>query len=210
MISEIKNARPVGESLSPDMIGRRRAFVIDAKGNRWVWNCGWFIVDKNGRPLPTRAKRRVRFIHYYEKPVTWAQGIAECSSSISKQRPDIRQQPMSHLEFRKNVTILKANTPKAKEVLHGMDKPGRAWRRFVDRDSWTHDLFGSCYLLATDGCHAVIETVDGDHEYVCFENLSENLGVPLPPRGAKAKPTTKKREKVVSSLLAKYMTKINK
>jgi hypothetical protein len=164
--------RPVGDQLWTDTLGRKTATTIDTKGNRWVWNCGWWHVDKHGKPL-----NQVR--------------------------------PLGHAQFRRAVTILKAGTPKAKEVLHGMDRPGRAWRRFVERDSWVHELFGSCYLLASDGCHAVIETLDGEHKYVCFENLSENTGIALPPRGGKDKPATEKRKKVVSSLLAKYMTKFD-
>ena len=85
-----------------------------------------------------------------------------------------------------------------------MDKPGRAWRRHVHRDLMHHDQFGSCYLLASDGCHAVIEVL-GEHKYVCFENLSEPIGVPLPPRATTPKTKEAKEKKVkVNQLLAKY------
>lgn len=133
-----------------------KTYTIDSKGNRWVWNCGWYIVDKNGVSKRTQRK------------------------------------PLSHAEFKRCVTILNPGIKAQREVLHAMDRPGRAWRRFVDRDSWEHNEFGKVYLLASDGCHAVVETVDGEHVKVCFENLSEPKGVPLPPRIAKPKSERKK------------------
>ena len=146
-----------------------KTFTIDTKGNRWTWNCGWWLVDKNGKPKRTQRK------------------------------------PLGHVEFARNITILDPSDKKQREVLHGMDKPGRFWRRRVNRELMHHDLFGSCYVLASDGCHAVIEVL-GEHKYVCFENLSEPIGVPLAPRAKatpKAKETTAKKVKV-NQLLAKY------
>lgn len=118
--------------------------------------------------------------------------------------------PLSHAIFRRNVKILDPKDKAQKEVLHAMDKPGRHWRRMITKELYSHELFGNCYLLASDGCHAIIETVDGDHEKVCFENLSEHIGVRPPPRPSdKAATSTKeKKAKVVESLFAKYTQKL--
>jgi hypothetical protein len=119
-----------------------------------------------------------------------------------------------HLAFRKHIKLPKPKDKATREVLHGMDRPGRAWRRLLGGDLYTHSQFGNCYMLATDGCHAVIETVVGDREYVCFENLTEYTGVALPPRPSLAKEKVKReratQEKAkVSVLLAKYTQQIN-
>lgn len=180
---------------------KQTALAIDTKGNRWKWNCGWYIVDENGEPLKTRQRKKKECWAFKELPNGSYRLI------LTLERPDIRQQPMSHAEFRRNITILDPTDKKQREVLHGMDRPGRAWRRYVHREVMDHELFGSVYLLASDGCHAVIETQDGAHEYVCFENLSEKVGVPLPPRGKveQERKTTEKRKEVVASLISKYM-----
>lgn len=182
------------------------ALAIDTRGNRWKWNCGWYIVDESGEPKRTRAK-----------PIKKWAGLPRLDNGIwkepgfsgSKQRPDQRQQPLSHTQFRKAVKLLDPTDRKQREVLHGLDRPGRAWRRYVHREVMSHNLFGSVYLLASDGCHAIIETQDGDHEKVCFENLSEKIGVPLSPRSKAVKDavSNEKKKAVVNSLIAKYMAK---
>ena len=145
-----------------------KTFTIDNKGNRWMWSCGWWHVNKHGERINQRR-------------------------------------PLGHLEFRRNVTLLNPAIRKDREVLHGMDKPGQPWRRHLDRELMHHDLFGSCYMLASDGCHAVVEVL-GEHKYVCFENLSEPIGVPLAPRASTPKSKETKEKKVkVNQLLSKYL-----
>lgn len=115
--------------------------------------------------------------------------------------------PLGHLAFRRAVTIANPAVKKDREVLHGMDKPGRFWRRHVTRHIMNHDQFGSVAVLATDGCHAVVEVL-GEHKYVCFENLSEPAGIPLPPRvNREVKPRETATKVKVSQLLAKYAPK---
>jgi len=148
----------------------KTAFLIDSKGNRWKWNCGWWHVNTKGK-----AQNQTR--------------------------------ALGHLEFKRNIKLLDPEDPKQREVLHGMDRPNRHWRRMTARELYVHDLFGNVYLLASDGCHAVVETMLGEREYVCFENLTEYTGIALPKRGAAAKESTAKakRQSQVLELVNKYM-----
>ena len=167
---------------------KRNTFTIDTKGNRWVWNCGWYIVDKHGEPLKTRQRPARKFYTFYSQHCS-----NKCVMTETKQRPDSRQQPMGRAEFERVVTLLDPSDKAQREILHGMDKPGQYWRRHVFRELMHHSLFGSCYMLASDGCHAIVEVL-GEHKKVCFENLSEPIGVPLPKREKKA-PAKKKAVK---------------
>lgn len=148
---------------------KERALVIDARGNKWVWDCGWLLCTNDG-------ERKNNF------------------------------KPLTHAVFRKSIELLDPGIPKHREVLHGMDRPGRAWRRFLNKEIMTHDQFGSVYVLASDGCHAVVEIHDGTHKDVCVENLSEHVGVPLPTRRGTHKAKTEHLDKAkVNNLANKYM-----
>ena len=118
---------------------------------------------------------------------------------------------MGHLEFRRAIQLLDPADRKSRPVLHAMDRPGRPWRRLIGRVVYEHQLFGNVILLATDGCHAVVETVDGEREKVCFENLTEYVGVPVHPKlikpaeEKKPKVREEKRKQEVNSILAKLI-----
>jgi hypothetical protein len=156
---------------------KAQTFTIDKDGRRWVWNCGWVMVDGKGR------------------------------------RTQPNKKPLGHATFRKHFPALDLGNKAQREVLHGMDKPGRMWRRCLNRTHWVHSEYGACYLLATDGCHAVIELPNSsEHKHVCFENLSEPVTITLPPRytESKTKKTKTKREAgeltpSASALLNKYL-----
>jgi hypothetical protein len=114
--------------------------------------------------------------------------------------------PLGHLAFRRAVTLVNPRNPAHREVLHGLDRPGRYWRRFLDSSAYDHPLFGSVYLLASDGCHAVIAIHDGTHKYVCFENLTERKPAPELRRPGEAKQRTVTRQQAaVTDMVAKLL-----
>lgn len=184
------------------MKAKSLSLAIDTNGAFWTWNCGWYLVDKDGKPLRTRAKRPVDHYHLHRTE------DGREFLTTSRQRPDIRQQPLGHAEFRKAVKLVDPLVDTHREVLMGVDRPTREWRRVTSGQIWEHELFGHVKLLATDGCHAVVEDVDGMRIDVCFENLCEFKGVEMPHRYSETKQRnqTKRREKMladVDSLVAK-------
>lgn len=64
------------------------------------------------------------------------------------------------------------------------DKPNRVWVQNKQRVVMRHFQFGSVRVIASDGCHSKVLTVDGVQVMVCVENLEPIVGERcLPKRG---------------------------
>ena len=87
------------------------------------------------------------------------------------------------------------------------DKPTRVWVQNHSRVMMYHFQFGSVRVLASDGCHAKVLTIDKVQMMVCVENLTALKGEKcLPKLGQTKEPKAKKdRTAVDPDLMAKYL-----
>lgn len=108
--------------------------------------------------------------------------------------------PLGHKEFRLSIQLLNLSTQR--EVLHDLDRPNRTWRRIIERapftyPSYTHLIYGTVKLKATDGQHAIIETRDNQLVKVCYANLTEIAFNPGPVKSVKGKSSNKPKAKAI-------------
>jgi hypothetical protein len=220
-ILKVETRIPLDERQS-DVVG----VILDTNGNYWKWNCGWYLVDKTGKPTKVRPT----------KPAWWwttmrleiqknPEGVNEAyldkldelfhtdeldkHRASSKQRPDSRQRPMGHLEFRSRVVIL--HKTREKQIKFGKDRPGMQWRRIMDSPLYDHPIYGAVKLKATDGVKAVVECeYGGETETVIFANLTERKAplARLFPSAKEAKArgqTPEALQKKAADLFARYV-----
>jgi hypothetical protein len=158
---------------------RDRVLVIDKAGNAWTWGCGWYMVGEDGQPKRCRERKAKRYVSRWRKvndmdetfkPWRHAGWHFE-PSSYTKQRADIRQQPMGHAEFRR--VIKPADASDYARTSFRYTRPWGQWRK--GSGPVAHDLFGNGTLVLTDGLHAVVDFNDGVKREVVLGNL-RNIG----------------------------------
>jgi hypothetical protein len=152
---------------------RDKVLVIDKGGNAWTWNCGWQMVGEDGQPKRCRERRAKNFMSGLgrRQREDGTEFICMDDTVTSRQRPDIRQQPMGHAEFKR--VIIPAGPEDYARSSFRYTRPWGQWRK--GNGPVAHDLFGNGVLLLTDGLHAVVEFEDQIKREVILENL-HNVG----------------------------------
>lgn len=158
-----------------------RVMVIDKAGNAWTWNCGWVMVGENGephkiKPRPSKVYQRLIEVTNWTSALQ-GRGIPRRFpknyspwhqiKTRTKQRADIRQQPMGHAEFKR--CIIPAEPEDYARTSFRYTRPWGQWRK--GSGPVYHELFGNGILVLTDGIHAVVEFADGVKREVILENL---------------------------------------